>query len=281
MGESAVAGRGRTYFWVAFSLAVLLPTASVAVLERPSAARAAPVSKCPAEAADEPAAVQAAADCHGRVEVAADRTETTQVFADPAGTLTAQIAAVAQRVVDPSGKWVKTDPTLRSDGDGRFVAAATVLGLSFSGGGDGPAVTISKGRARLGLTWPGRLPAPTVSGASVTYPEVYPGVDLVFTAQVEGFAETLVVKNAAAAANPALAAVRFATTTAGLKLRQDANGALTAVDGTGATLFGSGTPAMWDFECPRGRAAGRSEHGVAADGAGHQGRGDADRAHSR
>jgi hypothetical protein len=240
----------RAYSVLAFFLALLLPATIVAVLGQPVAAHANP-AHCPATADDETAALQTAASCHGRVEVTSERDERTQVFADPGGTLTAQTSAVAQRVRDASGAWVRTDPALHSDGRGRYAPAATVLKLSFSGGGaDDPAVTITQGAARLGLIWPGTLPAPIVAGASATYRDVLPGVDLVLTAQVEGFAEMLVVKDVAAADDPALDAVHFGVNATGLTLQQDAAGTLSAVDASGAAVFGSSTPAMWDSTVP-------------------------------
>lgn len=241
----------RARFFLSIFVAALLPTTSAAVLSGPAAAVAAPkAAKCPAAANDETAAVRAAAACHGRVEVLADRDEKTQVFANANGSFTAESAALVQRVHDSAGRWVKPDPTLHRDTAGRIVPAATSLRLSFSGGGTADAATIGKGRSKLGLRWPGALPAPRLGGANATYADVLPGVDLVLTAQAEGFAEMLVVKTPAAAANPALAAVRFATTASGLRLRQDTAGALTAVDDSGATLFGSGTPVMWDSTKP-------------------------------
>ena len=243
----------RARFFLSIFVVALLPTTSAAVLSGSATAVAAPkAAKCPAAANDETAAVRAAAACHGRVEVLADRDEKTQVFANANGSFTAESAALVQRVHDSAGRWVKPDPALHRDTAGRIVPAATSLRLSFSGGGTADAATIGKGKSRLGLRWPGALPAPRLAGANATYADVLPGVDLVLTAQAEGFAEMLVVKTPEAAANPALAAVRFATTASGLRLRQDTAGALTAVDDSGATLFGSGTPVMWDSTKPAG-----------------------------
>lgn len=243
-------------------VAVLLPTTSAVVLSGSHPGMAEPAANCPRGADDEASALRAATACRGRVEVVAARDEKTQVFANANGTFTAESSAVVQRVRDAGGRWVKPDPTLRRATDGRIAPVATSLRIAFSGGGAGPAVTIGKGSAELGLRWPGALPAPKLSGSNATYSEVLPGVDLVLTAQAEGFAEMLVVKDATAAANPALAAVRFATTTTGLRLRQDAAGALTAVDGSGATLFGSGTPVMWDSTKPAGDGPARVSRAV-------------------
>ncbi|MBB5867529.1 hypothetical protein F4553_000908 [Allocatelliglobosispora scoriae] len=168
------------------------------------------------------------------------------MFANPTGSFTSVEAAVVQRVRDASGGWVAPDSTLRRSKTGSYEPAASWLGTSFSGGGAGPLVTLRRGGAELALRWPTALPVPSVSGRTATYAEVLPGVDLQLTAETEGFSEVLVVKNAAAAANPALTAVRFTTAVTGAQFKTGDGGSLSVVDAKGVALFGSGTPAMWD-----------------------------------
>ncbi|MEV0566864.1 LamG-like jellyroll fold domain-containing protein [Dactylosporangium sp. NPDC050588] len=168
------------------------------------------------------------------------------MFANPTGTFTAVEAAVVQRVRDGRGGWTAPDPTLRPAAQGGLEPAASWLGMSFSAGGAGPLVALRRGDASLSLYWPTVLPTPTVSGRTATYAEVLPGVDLQLAASVEGFSEVLVVKTAAAAANPALETLRFRTTVTGVQLRAGAGGSVAAVDAKGVALFASGTPAMWD-----------------------------------
>ncbi|WP_213455150.1 LamG-like jellyroll fold domain-containing protein, partial [Rhizomonospora bruguierae] len=250
--------RQRLRCYLSSLVAGVVVAASLVAVPDSSAATAAQAS-CRAGASDEAAALRAATACHGRVEVLSELAERTRVFANPSGTLTAETSALVQRVRMAGGRWVKPDPMLRPDGNGRVVPIATSLRISFSAGGGGPVATIGDGAAELELSWPGgQLPAPELSGESATYPNVFPGVDLVLTAQVEGLAEMLVVKDARAAANPALTAIRFGTVARGLRLRQDPAGALSAVSDAGATLFGSGTPAMWDSAKPAGERQGRA-----------------------
>lgn len=58
----------------------------------------------------------------------------------------------------------------------------SVADVAFSDGGDAPMVTLTRGGGTVALSWPEALPAPTVSGDSVTYPNVLPDVDLVVRA---------------------------------------------------------------------------------------------------
>ncbi|GAA0723036.1 hypothetical protein GCM10010199_31250 [Dactylosporangium roseum] len=234
----------RRFPWCA-ALVMLSTLLVVPTAESVAQAAPAPVT-CPASADDAPAALRAAASCKGQVEVASARSERSQVFANPMGTFTGMESAVVQRVRDGHGGWARPDATLRRTADGGYEPVASWLGTSFSAGGTGPLVTLRRGGAALDVRWPTALPAPSVSGATATYADVLPGVDLRLTAEVEGFSEVLVVRSAAAAANPALKALRFATTATNLKLKPGPGGSLTAVDASGAVLFGSGTPAMWD-----------------------------------
>ena len=63
-------------------------------------------------------------------------------------------------------------------------------------GGTTVLATARSGDQWLKVTWPQNLPAPQVSGATATYPDVFPGVDLTVTAGLTGgFSDTLVIKN--------------------------------------------------------------------------------------
>ncbi|WP_405490192.1 hypothetical protein [Streptomyces sp. NBC_00096] len=131
--------------------------------------------------------------------------------------------------------------------DGKVVSKAATVSVSFSGGGTGPLLTGVKDGRTLSLSWPKALPKPTLAANVATYADVLPDVDLQVKAEAEGFSQLLVVKTAAAAANPELAALKFKVDTVGLNVSTDAGtGAIAAVDPAGQTVFTSPSPSMWD-----------------------------------
>jgi hypothetical protein len=224
-----------------------LPSAALPSAALPSAGAATGASD-PAGSTGEPDAARALALARrtGRpVEITGERTETGQVFANPSGTRTLEQYALPVRVRRDGG-WVPIDTRLVRGADGSVSPGATVTGLRLSGGGNGPLVSAAQGDRQLSLSWPAPLPAPVLDADTATYPDVLPGVDLRVRVDAIGFSELLVVHDAAAARNPALRRIRFATATRGLTLRADPDGGSTAVDAAGGAVFVSGTPMMWE-----------------------------------
>jgi hypothetical protein len=181
-----------------------------------------------------------------QVEAVADRTEFSQTFANPSGTLTLHESAVPVMARRPEGSWAPVDTTLRTRPDGRVAPAVGVVDVSFSGGGTGALARIARDGRQLSLVWPGRLPRPRLRGDTATYADVLPGVDLEVKAQPLGFSDLLVVSTPQAARNPALATVRFAVSASGLSPLPTSAGGLTAVDGLDREVFGAPAPSMWD-----------------------------------
>ncbi|MEU4765857.1 RICIN domain-containing protein [Actinosynnema sp. NPDC023794] len=206
------------------------------------------------------AAGTAPAPAREPVELVELRTETTRVFANPSGTRTLEQYAAPVRTRN-AGAWVPIDTSLTRAADGSISPRATVTGLRLSGGGTGPLVTVERDGREVALSWPDALPAPRLDGDTATYPEVLPGVDLRVRADSDGFSQVLVVRDAAAAANPALRAIRYGTATKGLTIRPGADGATAAVDDTGRVVFASDTPMMWDSPRQRVAAAGKAPKG--------------------
>ena len=181
---------------------------------------------------------------------------------------------VPQRARQGAG-WADVDLSLRSAADGRLRPAVSVADVAFSGGGSGPLVTLTRAGRTLTLSWPGTLPVPTVSEDSATYGEVLPGVDLVVRATSTGFTHTLVIKSAAAAAQPGVAELRFRL--GGSARISSAGGVLSAL-GQGSVLASTEPAVMWDSRTtPVASAAARSARAQAGVPSTHEGAGDAAR----
>ncbi|WP_370078094.1 hypothetical protein [Streptacidiphilus sp. MAP12-16] len=181
------------------------------------------------------------------VVVDALSTQTSSVSVLASGRLIYNASVLPTRV--KHGKsWVPIDTTLKAVPGGGFAPAASPGQVAFSGGGAQPLVTMTApGGVSLALTWPTRLPTPTANGSTLTFPSVLPSVDLQVTATtVGGFTETLVVKSAAAATNPALASLTLGTQAHGVKVTSDGHGNLNATTPIGQVIFHAPAPAMWD-----------------------------------
>ncbi|MEU1183816.1 LamG-like jellyroll fold domain-containing protein [Streptomyces sp. NPDC005820] len=189
------------------------------------------------------------------VDIPALGSESREVHAEPGGTYSARMYARPVRARKGSG-WVPIDPRLAARPDGTVAPVAAAVDLRLSGGGTGPLVRLRRDGTEFRLSWPRQLPAPVLDGASATYPEVLPGVDLMVHATGTGFSEVLVVKSAAAARQAALARARFGLATTGLTVRTDRSGTTVAVDKHGKAMITFGAAWMWDSAGgpdPRGR----------------------------
>ncbi|MFF5443569.1 FG-GAP-like repeat-containing protein [Streptomyces sp. NPDC012888] len=179
-------------------------------------------------------------------ELVSARTETTDTWAQPDGTWSVRRYGGAIRVLR-DGVWVATDPTLVFAAGGAVKPKASLVDVTFSGGGTAPLLSGVKDGRNLTLAWPKALPMPTLDENVATYAEVLPGVDLQLKAEVEGFSQLLVVKTAEAAKNPELASLKFKFSTVGLDVSTDPDtGSVLAVDPAGQTVFTSPSPTMWD-----------------------------------
>ncbi|MEV6965595.1 LamG-like jellyroll fold domain-containing protein [Hamadaea sp. NPDC051192] len=181
------------------------------------------------------------------VEATALTTETERTYANPDGTVRLDLNMQPVRV-KRNGAWVGLDSNLVANGDGTFSPKATASRLVVSGGGDGPLATMTSTRGeQLALSWPGALPSPTIAGDTATYSNVLPNVDLKLIANVSGgFSHVLVVKNATAAANPALTSLRMPLALKGITISADAAGNIVAANEVGNPVFTAPAPTMWD-----------------------------------
>ncbi|MEV7314529.1 LamG-like jellyroll fold domain-containing protein [Streptomyces microflavus] len=224
--------------------AALLATISVPA---PPAVAAAPETES-VELSEGEKALAEAKESGQRVEVLSQRSERTTVLANPDGfTFTLRESSVPVRVPKSGGGWQAPDATLEKRADGSVAPKAAAPQIVFSGGREQAALAsiASKGRS-LELTWPGKLPAPTLDGPSAVYANVLPDVDLRVTATVEGFKHVLVVKTPEAAAREELKKLTFGLKTTGLNVEEGSSGNLAAVDADGKTVFKAPTARMWN-----------------------------------
>lgn len=153
------------------------------------------------------------------VEVLAERSEYRDVFAQPDGTLVANEHTQAVRVLQ-NDAWVPADATLVAQPDGTYAPTAALLNMRLSNGGTTPLMVAERDSRVMTLTWPNPLPAPTVNGDQLVYPEVFQGVDLVAFVTVEGFSHVLVLKTPEAANLPELQNLRLGVTGEGSPFRR-------------------------------------------------------------
>ncbi|WP_327356331.1 LamG-like jellyroll fold domain-containing protein [Streptomyces sp. NBC_01304] len=188
------------------------------------------------------------------MEIASLRGESSEVFATPQGDLEAReyLRPVRARV---GGVWKPVDTALAKAADGSVAPKVTTVDLEFSGGGDAPLVKMVKAGRELALSWPGKLPAPELDGATATYRDVLPDVDLRMGAQEDGFTQLLVVKTAKAAASSELAELRLRLDADGMNVKETVEGGLQAVDaGAKGAVFEAPKPMMWDSSTGAGAA---------------------------
>ncbi|WP_433272143.1 LamG-like jellyroll fold domain-containing protein [Actinosynnema sp. CS-041913] len=214
--------------------------------------------------ATEQEALAAAASTGQLVEVLAERGEAREVYATPDGSLTSKEYFEPVRTTR-NGQWTPVDTTLRKQSDGSVTPNATPVAIKLSGGGAGPLVTMDRAGKPMALTWPTALPSPRLEGDTAVYPAIMgPDVDLRVQVEAEGFSHVLVVKTAAAAADPRLASLKLGLSAPGLTVSTAEDGTQQAVDqASGAVVYEAPVPIMWDSTAPAQALAAASEDGEA------------------
>ncbi|MGW0939780.1 FG-GAP repeat domain-containing protein [Streptomyces sp. NPDC002666] len=236
--------RRRSRRSTAFLLALGLPLTALTTLALPTAAVAA--DSAPSnEPASEAKAFDIAAKTGERVEILDRREETVEVFANPDGTVTRRQYSTPMWS-RYEGVWKKADATMVHRADGTIGPASSTFGIAFSGGGSAPLATMTKVDKQLSLSWPTALPEPVLDGNTALYKSVLPDVDLKVIAEVDGFAEHLIINTPQAAANPAVKSIKLNIATTGVTLTDDAGDNLTATDVDGNVVFSAPRPKMWE-----------------------------------
>jgi hypothetical protein len=234
---------------------VLMVLAASAPMVLP-AAPATAAAMCQDRQPDSRSAQSMARNCRRPVEDVSRRAEDSQTIINPDGSRNLVEYAKPQWVRRPDRSWVPVDTTLRRV-IGAVQPGATIVPVTLSAGGRAALARLASGDRALALFWPTALPAPVLQGDTAVYPDVYPDVDLRVTANEYGFTKLLVVKTRAAARNPALGRITFGLSTRGLSVSAAADGGAVARDPTGAVVFESPRPMMWDSSGDSAAAAPR------------------------
>ena len=181
--------------------------------------------------------------CRESVAINSEQTAYTRSVVNADGTITYSSSATP-RWVDQHGSWVGVDADLVQNKNGSLSPKAAESGLVFSGGGDTALVTASSSQGSTAVSWPTALPTPSVDGATATYTNVLPGVDLVVTAEITGgFEESLIVEGAAAAKDPGLSKLVLGMSTSkGLTTSADKSGNVTVENAKGKAVFATPAP---------------------------------------
>ncbi|MBT2487694.1 DNRLRE domain-containing protein [Streptomyces sp. ISL-96] len=206
------------------------------------------------------------------VEATALRTAYSTTWAQPDGSLMRRIHSSPIRA-KTDGVWKAIDSDLKRV-DGGWSPKSTNTAMVFSDGakkagakrasrssvrnvsllpgaivpGTGNTLaTITVDGHDIVLTWPETIPTPIIDGPRALYPEILPGADLVLTADDNGFAQLLVVKTRAAAADPRVARLAYGLSSPDLSFSLDpVSGIVSAQDEGGNDVAESPTPLMWD-----------------------------------
>lgn len=207
-------------------------------------------------APDEATASQIATTYGHTVVVSSETDETSQVVANVDGSLSLSSSPVPVRAQGADGSWSPLDLSLQPDGS-QVVPQTAAVPVKFSAGGSGPLAQVQAASgAWLSVSWPaGPLPVPTITGASATYAEVFPGVDLQVTATATGMSEVLIIKNAQAAADPQLKSVVFGLDDGSMTSAVNADGSVTTSAGSAPQLI-SNSPSWWDSSASDASVAG-------------------------
>ncbi|WP_167435592.1 DNRLRE domain-containing protein [Micromonospora chalcea] len=156
------------------------------------------------QAADEASAMRLAYRSRKPVLVSDATTEVSRSWAQPDGTVRAELSAAPVRARNAAGQWADLDLALQKRSDGSVAPKLDARGLWLSGARSAEADALAaagSGASRVALGWRGVLPEPTLDGTTATYAEVKPGVDLMVEARRSGFAYSFRVRTPAAAAS--------------------------------------------------------------------------------
>lgn len=170
-----------------------------------------------------------------------------ETFANPDGTSTVVLSTEVLSVPDDSGDWVRPDETLEVSEDGSITVAANAVEPRFAERADAERLlTVGRGRDTVSFALEGARPARAVRESdSVTYPDAFPDVDLVYSITASGVRKEFVLEDRPAAGE---AEWVFRVSSGALvpRLRADSSGVLEFVNRAGDVVMSTPTPVMHD-----------------------------------
>lgn len=169
------------------------------------------------------------------------RTSIAKVFCETDGTLTAEIHAAPIHYQDAEGAWREIDNTLEPATGGGFRNGANSFTATFAATTPtDPLVRLSEGALKIAATPQNAANAVgVVDGSRITYKDVYPGVDLVYTSRAEGVKEELILKQAPTSA----VSFAFQMSLDGLTAQTESDGFVSYLDSGGEMRYV--TPNAW------------------------------------
>jgi RHS repeat-associated protein len=186
-------------------------------------------------------------------EVPGFENEYTKVFENADGSYAAELHTVPINFRNADGNWQTIDPTLVS-APGGWKNTAGPSTISFASSAQAPGgdlVSIQAGAKRLGFAAasPSALAgAPIVLSNTISYPDIYPGISLLYTLERNELKEELILTE-----KPRVSpTIRFPLSLTGLTASKQPNGEITLVDADGKTLFTIPRLTMTDSSGPNG-----------------------------
>ncbi|MEV6168091.1 DNRLRE domain-containing protein [Streptomyces sp. NPDC051954] len=192
-----------------------------------------------------------------RIELVSQRTETSSVYVNPDGTLTAESYAGPVRVQQDDGSWQHIDTELADEG-AALEPEAAAADITVSDGGDKKLASVSEGGASMALGWEDTLSTPTVKEDTASY-DLGDGQTLTVTALKQGFSQNVLLDEAPTGD----LTYRIPVILKGLTLSEADSGHLLLKNKAGKLVAEAPAPMMWDSSV--GKKSGESKHLAAVD----------------
>jgi hypothetical protein len=189
-------------------------------------------------------ALAGAAEKEEPVEDLSQLTETLSVVANPDGSFTATDYAAAVRVKRGT-EWIDVDPALQKQADGTYEPAAVPAQVRVGGGGTTEAARVSFDDGKsIAVTWPKKLPTPSVEGSVATY-RLSSSTDLIVSVTGSGVATHLRLNSPPAKDDPVFT---FGLTTENLTVSKARGGGLNVTDGSDDKVGSTSSLVAWDAQ---------------------------------